>query len=121
VFPEYYILKVNNFDDVAKDGLDQWIYFLKNGSIRRNFTAKGLREANEALDLMKLSEAERRTYESHLHSLRIQAGVAESTILRAETAEKELGEAKAREEEERRQKEALLKEVAELKKRLSEK
>ncbi len=29
LFPEYYLIKVNQFDDVARDSLDQWIYFLK--------------------------------------------------------------------------------------------
>ncbi len=28
LFPEYYIIKVNNFDDVAKNSLDEWIYYL---------------------------------------------------------------------------------------------
>ena len=37
VFPDYYILKINNFDDVAKDGLDEWIYFLKNEEIKGDF------------------------------------------------------------------------------------
>ncbi len=30
LYPEYYIIKVNQFDDVAKNTLDEWIYFLKN-------------------------------------------------------------------------------------------
>jgi len=30
IFPEYYLIKVNQFDDLAKDPLDEWIYFLKN-------------------------------------------------------------------------------------------
>ena len=33
IFPEYYIIKVNNFNDVAKDTLDVWIYFLKKSRI----------------------------------------------------------------------------------------
>ena len=27
VYPEYYLIKINNFNDVAKDTLDQWIFF----------------------------------------------------------------------------------------------
>jgi predicted transposase/invertase (TIGR01784 family) len=27
IFPEYFIIKVNNFDDIAKDPLDEWIYY----------------------------------------------------------------------------------------------
>ena len=105
VFPEYYILKVNKFDDVASDGLDQWIYFLKNGRINPSFTGKGLKEAQAALDVMNLSESERRAYESFLETQRIDIGVAESTVLRAEAAEVREMEAKIREEEERQLKE----------------
>ena len=54
LYPEYYLLKINRFDDVARDGLDEWIYFLKNEEIKDEFSAKGLRKAKEALDVMKL-------------------------------------------------------------------
>jgi predicted transposase/invertase (TIGR01784 family) len=115
VFPEYYILKVNKFDDVARDGLDQWVYFLKNGSINPSFTGKGLKEAQAALDVTEAFASERRAYESFLEAQRIDIGVAESTVLRAETAEKERDEAFRQREEERqlkdeafRQKEQIL-------------
>ena len=39
IYPEYYILKVNDFDDLAKDSLDEWIYFLKNSEIPDGFSA----------------------------------------------------------------------------------
>ena len=29
IFPEYYVLRVNEFDELAKTPLDEWIYFLK--------------------------------------------------------------------------------------------
>lgn len=29
LFPEIILIKVNNFDDVAKDTLDEWIFFRK--------------------------------------------------------------------------------------------
>ena len=56
LFPEYYILKVNQFDDVSKDGLDEWMYFLKHGEARKKFRAKGLNEAQKAMDYLRLSE-----------------------------------------------------------------
>ena len=30
IYPEYYLIRISNFNDVAKDSLDEWIYFLKN-------------------------------------------------------------------------------------------
>jgi predicted transposase/invertase (TIGR01784 family) len=29
LFPEYYLININRFNDVAKDTLDEWIFFLK--------------------------------------------------------------------------------------------
>jgi predicted transposase/invertase (TIGR01784 family) len=90
IFPEYYILKVNNFNDVAKDTLDQWIYFLKNGSIQPKFRAKGLREAQKAMDVMNLSRAEKVAYDQFIKRQRIDMSIAEDTVLRAERAELDL-------------------------------
>ena len=66
LYPEYYILKVNNFDDVAKDTLDEWIYYLKNNKIRDDFTAQGLEQARERLAYDNLTEREKRQYQREL-------------------------------------------------------
>ena len=99
LFPEYYILKVNNFDDKAKDALDQWVYFLKNGSIKPGFDAKGLQEAQAAMDVMKLTEAEKWAYDLYIKTQRIQRGVAQSTVLMAERAVKAQKQAEAKADE----------------------
>jgi predicted transposase/invertase (TIGR01784 family) len=70
IFPEYYILKINNFNDVAKDGLDEWIYFLKHSKIKASFKAKGLKEADEVMDEMKLTPKQRREYNRYMETLR---------------------------------------------------
>ena len=62
IYPEYYVLRVNQFNDIAKDTLDEWIYFLKNEEIKDKFKAKGLNEAKEQLDVMKLDEKGRALY-----------------------------------------------------------
>ncbi len=75
IYPEYYLLKINQFDDIAKDSLDEWIYFLKNENIKDGFKARGLNKAKEVLDVMKLSNEERRAYETYLEDLRYQASM----------------------------------------------
>lgn len=70
IFPEYWLLKVQKFDGVIQDKLDEWIYFLKNGEVKEEFTAKGLNEAKERLNEMKLSEKERIAYQKYLDRLR---------------------------------------------------
>ena len=73
IFPEYYLLKVNQFNDNAKDTLDEWIYFLKNSEVKDDFRAKGLKEAGEVLDIMRLEKEEQYGYNRYLDSLHLKA------------------------------------------------
>ena len=70
IFPEYWIIKVGKFGNRVKDKLDEWIYFFKNAEIKNDFSAKGLKEANERLDEMKLNEKDAKDYKKYLKNLR---------------------------------------------------
>jgi hypothetical protein len=78
LYPEYYLIKINNFNDIAKDGLGEWVYFLKNESIRQEFIARGLAEANEQLNVLKLDEHQRRDYENWEMELHQRASMVKS-------------------------------------------
>lgn len=73
VFPEYYLIKVNNFNGIAKDTLDEWIYFLKNSEVKDEFNAKGLKEASQLLDIMRLPKEEQYSYNRYLDFLHFKA------------------------------------------------
>ena len=73
IFPEFYLLKVNQFNDNAKDTLDEWIYFLKNSEVQDSFKAKGLKEAGEVLDIMRLPKNDQYGYNRYLDSLHLKA------------------------------------------------
>ena len=51
IFPEYFVIRVNKFNDITKNKLDEWIYFLKNEMIKDDFRAKGLDKAQKTLDI----------------------------------------------------------------------
>jgi predicted transposase/invertase (TIGR01784 family) len=85
IFPEYYIIKVNQFNDIAKDTLDEWIYFLKNSEVKDNFKAKGLAEAKEVLDIMRLDKEQQYGYNRYLDYLHLKA--SEALSLKAEVEE----------------------------------
>lgn len=70
LFPEYYILRVNDFDKVATTPLDEWIEFLKTGAISSNATAAGLPEARERLRVDALSPEDKQAYYRHLDAVR---------------------------------------------------
>lgn len=69
IYPEYWVIKTGKFRNKVKDTLDEWIYFLKNAEIKSTFSAKGLKEANEKLDAMKLPEKERKAYDAYLRHM----------------------------------------------------
>ena len=75
IFPEYYVLRVNDFDKVAKTPLDEWIKFLKTGEIDKEATAKGLPEARERLRIDTLPDVEKRAYYRDMEALRYQRSV----------------------------------------------
>ena len=69
LYPEYYILKVNDFNKWSKVPLEQWIYFLNTGDIPSDATAPGLKEAREKLRLERMSKAELNAYYRHLDNV----------------------------------------------------
>lgn len=81
LMPEYYVLKVNNFNKVAKDSLDQWISFLKTGDIPDDFTARGLPEARERLRIDSLPEKERRAYIKEMERRMVENDVMKSKFI----------------------------------------
>ncbi len=76
IFPKYFILKVNNFNDIAKDTFDEWIYFLKNSEVKDTFVAKGLDKAKEKLRYENLSEEDKKMYDRFQENRRIENSVS---------------------------------------------
>jgi predicted transposase/invertase (TIGR01784 family) len=89
IFPDHYIIKVNGFNDIARDPLDEWIYFLKNSEIKKEFKAKGLDEAREKLKEIYLSGDELKAYKYYLEQLRYEASIAQTITFDLEYAKRE--------------------------------
>ena len=69
LYPEYYILKVNDFNQVAKTPLEEWIYYLNTGEIPEKAQAPGLDAARERLKLDRMSKDELKAYYRHLDNI----------------------------------------------------
>lgn len=69
LYPEYYILKVNDFNKWSKVPLEQWIYFLNTAEIPHDATAPGLDEARQKLRLSQMTKSERDAYYRHLDNV----------------------------------------------------
>ena len=72
IFPEYILVRVNEFDKVAVTPLEEWVRYLKDGIITSGTTAPGLEEAREKLRYYSMSPEERYAYDEHLNAIMIQ-------------------------------------------------
>ena len=69
LYPEYYILKVNDFNQVARNPLEEWIYYMNTGDIPDSATAPGLDEARQRLKLGRMTKEELNAYYRHLDNI----------------------------------------------------
>ena len=69
LYPEYWILKVNDFNKWSKTPLEQWVYFLNTGEIPDDADAPGLNEARKKLKLEQMTREELATYYRHLDNV----------------------------------------------------
>ena len=66
LYPEYFVLKVNDFNRWSKVPLDQWLYFLSTSEIPDDASAPGLVEARERLRLIQMSREEQLAYDRYM-------------------------------------------------------
>ena len=69
VFPEYFLLLCNHFNEVASTPIEEWMEYLKDAVIRDDTTTPGLQAARAKLAYMSMTEKERRAYEDYMVSV----------------------------------------------------
>lgn len=94
IFPEYYIIRVNEFNKVARTPLEEWIDYLKSGHIKEDTQAPGLQEAREKLQYLKMNKAERRAYDRHIDNIMVQNDVLDTAKMEGHAEGLEEGLAK---------------------------
>ena len=92
LYPAYYVIKTNRFNDSAKDTLDEWVYFLKTAEIKDEFTAKGLKAASQKLDILKLDPTDRKEYDRYMEMQRSDDSFVETVKLEISSALREVAE-----------------------------
>lgn len=75
IFPTYMLVRVNEFNSVAKTPLEEWVNYLKTGVIASDTKTPGLQEAREKLKYYEMSNAERHAYDEHINAIMIQNDV----------------------------------------------
>ncbi len=86
IFPFHYLIRVNQFDDNAKNTIDEWIYFFKNSEIKDEFKAKGIAEAREKLKTITMTSEQLAEYQRYLEILSSNASIAQTINFEKEFA-----------------------------------
>ena len=78
IFPEYYIVRVNAYDKLPENPLDEWLTYLKTGKIKEDTRTPGLQEVREKLRVLSMTQKERRAYDEHLDNIMVQNDVLDT-------------------------------------------
>jgi predicted transposase/invertase (TIGR01784 family) len=78
IFPEYYLIRIEKFEDVIQSPIDEWIYMLKHSEVKDEFHSKNIDKAREKLQVMKMGKEERKRYEKYLENLAYEKDVVET-------------------------------------------
>jgi predicted transposase/invertase (TIGR01784 family) len=103
IFPEYYLIRIEKFEDIIQSPIDEWIYMLKHSEVKKEFRSKNIDKAREKLNILKMSKEERKQYEKYLENLAYEKDVVETAKEDGRKEERKLTE-----------KERLLREQAEM-------
>ena len=69
IFPKYFLIKTEKFENVIESPLDEWIYMIKNSEVKAEFKSKNIQIAKAKLNYMKMSAAEKRQHDRYLMDL----------------------------------------------------
>ena len=69
IFPKYFLIKTEKFENIIESPLDEWIYMIKNSEVKAEFKSKNIQIAKAKLDYMKMSASEKRRHDRYLMDL----------------------------------------------------
>ena len=98
IFPEYFLIRVNEFNKVAVTPLEEWIEYLKTGVIHPDTKAPGLEEARRKLVYYHMTKAEQLAYDEHINAIMIQNDVLSTAAMEGRQEGRQEGLAEGRQE-----------------------
>ena len=98
IFPEYFLIRVNEFNKVAVTPLEEWIEYLKTGVIHPDTKSPGLEEARRKLVYYNMNKAEQLAYDEHINAIMIQNDVLSTAAMEGRQEGRQEGLAEGRQE-----------------------
>ena len=78
IFPEYYLIKVEKYQNIVKRKIDEWIYAIKNHEVKPEFKSRNIDKAAKKLSELNMDKATRKKYEKFLVNLAADRNVIET-------------------------------------------
>jgi predicted transposase YdaD len=75
IFPEYYLIQVERYQDEIKKAIDEWIYMIKYDEVKDGSTSRNIDRAKEKLSELNMLPEERAVYERYLINTAIERDV----------------------------------------------
>jgi hypothetical protein len=66
IFPEYYFITIDRYENIIRKHIDEWIYMIKNSEIADGSTSKNIDKAKQKLAEINMTDEERKRYEKYL-------------------------------------------------------
>ncbi|MDX2049648.1 MAG: Rpn family recombination-promoting nuclease/putative transposase [Rickettsiaceae bacterium] len=66
IFPEYFIISIPSFDGIIRREIDEWLYVMKNSSVKEDFTSPYMKKVAERLSILSMNTNERRVYDEYM-------------------------------------------------------
>ncbi len=66
IYPEYYLIQVEKYQNVVENAIDEWIFWFKNEKIKEGSKSKNIEKVKEKLRVLKMNDEERKQYEYYL-------------------------------------------------------
>ena len=79
IFPEYYLIQVNKYQNIVKKAIDEWIYWFKNERVKEDSHSKNIEKVSQKLDVLKMSPEERKKYNNYLEKLASEHDMVETS------------------------------------------
>lgn len=84
IYPECFILKINNFGEVARNTLDEWIYYFKTSELPTAYRARGLAEVEQQLKVDAMTPDLKAKYMKRLNTTRLTESEFSAAFLEGE-------------------------------------
>ena len=78
IYPEYYLIQVEKYQNIIQKSIDEWIYWFKNDQVKEGSSSKNIKKVQERLNILKMTNKERTAYEKYLENLAADKNILET-------------------------------------------